>query len=604
MKKALVSTSLGNTFTRPNHIAFVRTENGLEEKFVYELKPGQRGFFRTEYAPHTLEDVVGVLYDVIPNYKEDRNFLFITNKKEDKEYEIPRLRYDIINSVLELNPQLFSEQEKAQFNDSLFHVNGAEFDEATISAIANYLGEICKQENLKYSYSSRLGWITKTYHIDPVNLESGQIIAMVLGNQTFFERARKIAELPREKNPYFELTDAHRRYTRMLREVVSTEGEPKKLEKELLPKARVHECYLEWDKKVLQQFLSRKLEKIVEAVIYDVKLVDTEKNVEETPEVFFSKGLLSVKDEDKREQVYNKLKLTKAIKSRTSKLMEDIKEGYKILFELYQTAFEPLINLDGNLKALFGENRDYKHLDLKTLDFANPLYNYDSDWYLNCYIYSFQKAKELINPLDKTPSLFNFIKPLKQKERIGYRDKIKHSLTEDHPLYRLLSRIYPKSMLLETCISRPLYIDSMSTRVRALEMYLTDYYHAMNEFSKLFLTKKRDLHNKWVDESPMIYKSFYSSLKGEKQFNRLLEKMRQVDRDVPIELTVFRSYGRYRDMMKDKKVKLDQSDQLMDSLFGRYNIGTYDYTIGQFSDIREKYRDWAMAQRKDKYRLY
>ncbi|MFH1210454.1 MAG: hypothetical protein V1645_00925 [archaeon] len=604
MKKALISTSLGNNFTSPNHVAFVRTENGLEEKFVYELKAGQRSLFKAEYAPHTLEDVVGVLYDVIPRYKEDRDFLFITDHKEGREYEIPQLRYDIISSIFKSNPQLFTEQERREFEDTLFRVEGKEFGESTISAISSHLGEICKEEDLKYAHGSRVGWITKTYHIDPNNLDNAQIIAKALGNQSLLERAKRIAELPREVNPYFELTGAHRRYSRMLREVISTEGQPEKLEKDLLPAARVHECYLEWDKKVLQQFISRKIEKIVEAVIYGVKLIDTErKDGEDKPDVLFSKGFLSVDDEAKREELYNKLKFTKAVKSRSSKLVDDFLESYKILFELYQLAFEPFITLEDGLRKFHSKQpRDLRHLDIQVLDFINPFYSYDPSWYKECDMFTHRKIRELATDQGNAASsvtelLINYVLPFKQTKRREYRKEIKNSLPEYHPMYKLLSRIYSKSMFLKTYVSESSYINSMSSRLRDHELKNTRFSMVLGEQlpSRIF-TKNRNLYFNWVNQSPKLYKSFYSSLMANKQYNKLVEGIRQLDRSIPIELTVFRSYDRFK-RLDDKKSKLDkEEDKFMLALFDKYNVSFSECILNPFYSIREEYKAWATAQ--------
>src|SRR3989338_7610868 len=146
MRNAIISTSAGNTFAPPNALVALVTTEGIREEYVSSLKEGDVVYFKAEYVPTDLDEVISVLYQKVPGYAKARNFLFTGEFGRD----IPRLRYDLIEAAARISPDLFSKFELEDLENKIVKTQG-DFSTETINGIAEFIHEVTNGLGFNYN---------------------------------------------------------------------------------------------------------------------------------------------------------------------------------------------------------------------------------------------------------------------------------------------------------------------------------------------------------------------------------------------------------------------------------------------------------------------
>lgn len=518
MKQTIISTSAGNTLTFPHETLPVLGPEGIVEKYVGELRRGDRVLYRGQYTPIELDQIVGVLYDAVEGYRSAREFCYI----RDNKYEIPRLRYDIIKAVSGSNPELFSQEELQDLNDCIFRREGQDFSRETVNRIAHYMAETLDADYVLRTYRE---WVDGNV-IHPEDFDLVYTLAERLESDSLRERAEAIRETPAAENPYLKLVAVHKITAKMLAAPKAEGKGPKQGESGDRYKERVFPDLPDWYLPVIERFGPMVEEGVVEVLVNGIQLVESrEDGKNDHKRSGLQKGVIVFGDEERRVNTYQRLRIAEP-QNRTSSLERNIQEANEIYAKILEGAFPFLVGLSiriPEIKRLIGGVRyEEGTIPIPYPDqfrFLTSAYNYDID--------------DLINQTVEWTGIVGRIasdRPFKRK----YLRESEETLPREAPMYSRLARFYQTSLLLQSLFSEKEFIGIITYTARKVDT------QRLKEFSELgYQEKQKMLYN--YDTSIEILRDF-SKIFNSSELPRFVSELRQADERMPPELTLIRLF--------------------------------------------------------------
>ncbi len=639
---------------------------GQNELYVTELRPDDTIYVEGEGSDIKLADVIGALRRMVPDYENDRaNYIigvsFIGDLSPDADrkpkpvYETTRLRYDLFHAVAKQAPNLFEPEELANLDNDIFRrldfARPGEFTETelneqrhgfsreTVARISAYVEtkskELFKQMGTPWTYKKGAigswldGSVIHPTHGSrrPEKLEDAFWIAYALDSAGFEQRASGIVETAhksaddpskRGEDPYFRLVDAHRIFTNELMGLGNGKTGKSTGTGTHMPagsKARVHKVLPVWFEAVKKELAPRIENRITEARIHSVNVVDIGSRGTAHNGASGTNGLpkkVILVDDANRDEIYSSIGAQEKPLRRPQRLVRDLGHSLEIVRSAYEKAVSMVVEdifvhekggaVGGNasntdLWGVINAGGEYRlTINLDLLRFLSPIDRYSAEFMI-AYQHEWNRVSEaalknrgfrryLVRELEKGVPDFRMLK----KKTLNPQEC--QTVPDEYPGVAGLADVYKGSVLLKELFSEKTFIKTITRGDRLADSFVTGRNSAaiagVPPHERAFTGEMTGI----IKQREIFARRLEAAL------SREIAALKKADEYIPQELTMFRKYPRSVFPAFDLFNKYGAERALLGEFLRRYAmdpwhvIGLYDnVALGLAGKVSETIRD-------------